>query len=480
VRCFKPTAFRLPRRLAVQAALLFLALFGLYMIGRPHTEVDCVPGPYTAWALVRHGSFDLSRYPRLERHVGGSKEHVLRPRPDGAWVSKYPLGTALTALPLVMPLALFRAEPLSSGGMRTLGKILGALYSAAAVAVFFLLCRRLLPQAWALPCVLLAWGTTLWSVAAQASWSHGPATLFVCLGMHLALAPAHPDDPQADHRSQGLAGLCFGLAILTRPTTILLGAAWGLVLLASGERKAVCRGALGAAGPVLALALHNLFLFGLAGIVGGGYEHEATDAWLIPNWTGLIGLLAAPSRGVLVYTPALLLLPWGVTAIARDRPGLAPFARRLLLAWLAAAGGTILLYSQRIHWWGGWSFGPRTLTETMPVLCLTAGFACASFTTALWRRAAGLLLLLSILIHALGVYGHDNAWRRRHADGASMMRLDDTQIVAHACRFWRRLTGAQADARAAPTSPPPAATPEAAEAPLLLPPATPAQPSGEP
>ena len=58
--------------------------------------------------------------------------------------------------------------------MRRIGKLVGAAYVAAAAVLFYFLCLRVAPSG-ALPALILfALGTGLWSVAAQALWTHGP------------------------------------------------------------------------------------------------------------------------------------------------------------------------------------------------------------------------------------------------------------------------------------------------------------------
>src|SRR5262249_32930014 len=149
--------------------------------GRPQAEVDCVAAPYTAWALLRHGSLDVSPYPEVHYLAGAL---AVRSFPDGTMLSIRPPGSALAALPVLAPLALFREAPPSPATMLYLGKLTAAICSALAAVLFFLLVRRVAPQgAW--PATLLfALGSSVWSVASQALWTHGPATLGVMAALY--------------------------------------------------------------------------------------------------------------------------------------------------------------------------------------------------------------------------------------------------------------------------------------------------------
>jgi len=60
----------------------------------------------------------------------------------------------------------------------------------------------------------------------------------------------------------------------------------------------------------------------------------------------LSGLLIAPSRGLFVYSPALLLALPGVKALSDSVEPPLLGARVLLFAWLAAATATLLFYAR--------------------------------------------------------------------------------------------------------------------------------------
>ena len=152
---------------------------------------------------------------------------------------------------------------------------------------------------------------------------------------------------------------------------------------------------------------------------------------------GLSGLLVAPSRGLLVYTPALLLVPWGVRALVVRRVGGGTFARTMLLFWCGGVIASFLLFARSAGWSGGWSYGPRHLIESLPVLCALFALAVASprFETDWGSKLVVLLASLSVAVHTIGVFGDDRgAWYRRHPEPMQLFELSDTQIEAAARR----------------------------------------------
>ena len=418
----------LHRRTAV-AGLVFAGCLGAYHLnGEAQPEVDCVAAPYAAWSLVRHGTFDLRPHAYLSRHVGG----VIRVLPDGSWVSIYPPGSTLAALPFVAPVAAAREESLRPSAMRRLGKLVAAAYVAAAAVIFHSICRAMVPSAATIATLLFAFGTCLWSVASQSLWMHGPATFWVTLAMRLLLVTSDAPTP----RRNAWAGAALGMAVLTRPTTALFLLATELAFLGSRRAKAAALLGVGAAAPLALLLLHNAVHFG--DLLAGGYGGDALS-WSTPWWLGTAGLVVAPSRGLLVYSPALILAPLGLRAAI----GLAG-KRALLLAWLAAGIATVLLYGKWRVWWGGWCFGPRFLCETMPIFCLIFALGYERLPAGILRRAAWGLVCLSMAIHFLGVFGRDPGWNERHdcgPDGRAFFSPVDTQIEAHAVHLAERVAG---------------------------------------
>ncbi|MFN8445690.1 MAG: hypothetical protein U0175_33170 [Caldilineaceae bacterium] len=95
----------------------------------------------------------------------------------------------------------------------------------------------------------------------------------------------------------------------------------------------------------------------------GYLESESFSAdWLF----GITGLLIGPSRGIIWYSPLLLLGIGGVAWFWRhERLSLAIITAFVLLY--------VLLYGKWYMWHGGFSWGPRFLVPTLPFLALLTG-----------------------------------------------------------------------------------------------------------
>jgi hypothetical protein len=334
---------------------------------RESSSQDTIPARLLPVELVRYGRLDLDR--RFADARGAEPLPYWVQRARGHLVSSYPIAPALLAVPVYAPFLLAGA-PETWAVVNFLSKLSASLFAAASVGLVYLAAQALAageglgPGAALGATLVYAFGTTTWAVSSQGLWGHAPAQLALAVAV-LALVTA-----ERRPRLAGLVGVAAGVMVACRPPTVLLAAAlvaraW---LHVPGRARWAALAGAGAVG--LALAGHNLWLFGH---LEGGYAdvnrthaafHGVPATWSADLAGGLVGLLASPSRGLLVYSPVLLLALAGlVQALARRRGD--------LLAWLAGGvGASVLMLSAYAVWWGGHSFGPRLLSDFLPALAL--------------------------------------------------------------------------------------------------------------
>ncbi len=352
--------------------LLFLIAFFLYNINlRPIASGDSVPAALIPVTLLTEGTLRMDRYSRYYADYCGGMYRSQKDIPVPYFFhetrygifSAYPVATGLLVTPFYMlPVGIYHLFHPDTAEWaffsRIAEKISASAVASGTVVLFYLLCFRLglaRRQAWVLT-FAYAFASQAWAISSQALWQHGPGVLFILSAALAALA--HVDNPSAGKAL--LVGLCCGLAVAVRPTNVLFAAAlggWILIRRPSFWLHYLFPAtALGAA-----LALYNVAVFGT---LRGGYTRPFDADFL----EGLGGLLLSPGRGLFLYFPLAF---FGFTGLYRGIRGKVPDLG-FYLVMIVSFAGQVLLLTKWPTWWGGYSFGPRYLTEVQPMLLLAA------------------------------------------------------------------------------------------------------------
>jgi hypothetical protein len=213
-------------------------------------------------------------------------------------------------------------------------------------------------------------------------------------------------------RTALLGAVCVLMAA-NRPPDALIAGAIVLFIIWSRRRTALWLLA-GGAVPLAALLYYNLYFIGN---IAGGYAlaRVPLKQFFHLSWSGMAGLLISPARGLLVFTPFLVFVPVGLIQRLRT-----PGSRGLAIALSFAVGAQFLLYSQA-DWRGGVSWGPRWLTDPLPILV----WMIAPAPLVLRSHARRLLILAmaaSVVVQTIGAFWYTKASDERifAGDHASM------------------------------------------------------------
>jgi tetratricopeptide (TPR) repeat protein len=355
-------------------ALLCFIVYNLNF--REVSADDTTPARFLPLSILAEGDLDLDEFEFLHLHRTDPKElpYYLQYR-NGHYYSSYPVLPGIMAVPVyVIPtlLGLFDAsEPDFSTDVRITSKVAAALFAALSVAFVYLACRRLFAPRWALGAALLyAFATGTFSISSQGLWQHGPAQLWLALALWSFL----PCDGDTGTSRLGpmaalVGGLGLGLAVAARAVMAVPAA----VLLLYALRRDWRSLPLLLVGPLAVgsvLGWYNLSHFGT--LLGGEAYlgrlhltmHGERGSWKTDFLPGLYGLFFSANRGLVVFTPLVLLAAagaewgWGKRNLA-------------VLRWLAGATClTLLVYGFYSVWWGGWSYGPRYACDVLPLVAV--------------------------------------------------------------------------------------------------------------
>eukprot|EP01132_Coremiostelium_polycephalum_P000447 gene447-565_t len=279
--------------------------------------------------------------------------------------------------------------------------------------------------------ILYAFGTSVFSINSQALWQHAPNTMFISLGLYFYVRlfqdhlqkSSSPLDSIGPNTASFLSSCFLCMATFCRPTSALYPISClvllGFVFL---YRLIVLRGAInwgkwfnvitvyGLTGALFGslFLLHNYHYFGspfktgqtIAAEFISKSKSETPGTWITNFSTGASTLLFSPSRGLFIHSPYLLFIQLGILILLsktfsilffkkpiirqqQNQPQSQPQQRQqqvedqdsLEYLYPFIISVLILFYaaSTFFDYWGGWCFGCRPLTDTMPVLsCLVA------------------------------------------------------------------------------------------------------------
>ncbi len=303
-------------------------VFAIYLLTASWTHpvhTDAFTNVLSARALGAEGTLQLDDHASLAEARYHDTVAWVEEGENGP-ISRYPPGAALHAAPLYVLASgelqptLIRSRLDPDAGIIEIGlpplwpaAVTSAGVTAAAMGILALSFASLTPGRLAVGgAYLAALGTSAWSVSADALWQHGPAMLWIALASLLA-ARAHLIG----------SGLAYAASIIVRPLTAVIAVGTVGVLVVRRRFSALVTFLIAVSVGAAAIVAYNAVVFGEPSLSGGyssGFREKAVSAsplWYVGN---VAGGLFSPTRGVLLWSPFLLLLLPGVPSAWRRAP----------------------------------------------------------------------------------------------------------------------------------------------------------------
>lgn len=368
----------------------FLVLFSSTISWGLRVNIDSISSAATAWNLAQNGTLDFAEIGMEDIYWGVEVE-------DGSvYTNRFP-GNWLPAVPAYL------IAPGIDGDVGERNEVpiwpssltAAALVAAAAVVLNELLREDFAPRKALAITFVAACGTSVWTVAADALWTHSSGVLVLAAAM-LSMRRGR----------YWFAGAWLGYAMTIRPTHAFTALGIG-VALAIGQREWRRLAQIGIPSGVglAALSVYSQVLFG-TWLPTAGYTSRRVGSilGLDPGLTGaftwsdqILGTFFNPYHGVLIYSPFLALCFLF----------LVPGWRRSSIWARAALVGGLLYWAAQLrgnNYIGGYNFfGYRFPIE--PLWLGTIVFAHAWFVAVQrgWGRIIGIVLLtVSLTINTLG------------------------------------------------------------------------------
>lgn len=359
-------------RFPIDAIVLGGAVWLAYMLTCIGTSGDSRWSIPTALSIIYERNVDLNEYAALIEIADGYAIETV----DGHQYTRFPIATSFAALPFVAVLEVAtRAVATMSPRLEEhlvaqsavpyprlsaltfywrVEQAIASFYAALAIAIFYLYACTALPRRSALALsLLLAFCTTIWSVAATALWQHAPSLVLLATALLLI------EKSETHQRYLKFIPIALALAYIVRPTNSIPLVLLSITVVVRHREYALKYIAWGLC-VGLPFCVYSLIVYGallppyyMPGRIGG---HD--DFWL-----ALAANLISPARGLFIYSPFLLFAFWGVYLRLKDSD-----RRPLSYALLAIIALHWISISSFPHWWGGVSFGPRFFTDVLPFM----------------------------------------------------------------------------------------------------------------
>ena len=385
--------------------LLFLFVACVYYVSPVHYLSDSSYSLLMDEAILQHGTPNMLPY-RVERGQGVAfPKHGYLYTIDivrGRLLYILPWGSSLLSLPSVaISDALgFKAAPdgiYDANNERKMQATLAAIVCAACVYVLYTTATAFLSCGWSVVIALsAAFGTPLWSSASRSLWPQTWYLLLITLVIWVITR---------DRIRPVLLGTLLAWACFTRPQALPIAIVVSVYVLIDCE-PAVFPSYI-VTGSVWAAAFCGTMRFFFGHLLPPTYQESMAG---IEFWHGLTprisGLLLSPSRGLFIFVPVIL-FPLYLTV----RYWLVLPRRRLALLALVVIALHVIVTGSWGVWWGGWSYGPRLLMETIPWFVLLSIVGVRAFVDdpQLGRHersavlsAVMLLLTVSVAMNAVG------------------------------------------------------------------------------
>lgn len=332
------------------SVVVFVVVSVVYGASGNTATYDSALSLHTAMSLVREGNTNLDEYRGIVSTTWLSTEEI-----DGHVYMLYPVGASLLAVPFVFVLDRISPqfnESLQHGFGEPVQTALATLVVALTAMLIFRLARGYLRRPYALLIALaFAFGTSAWSTASRTLWQHGPSMLMLTIALLLVLrARSNPQWIQ-------FVSLPLAFAYVIRPTNSIAIVVFSLFVLFT-YRRYFFRYLLWALPIAIPFVLLNLSVYHA---LLPNYYRWYSGFSLNTFFQALIGQWVSPSRGLLIYSPFLILALVGVIVKAKRRE----FEKHdpFILAIIGLHWISISLWW---NWWGGVAYGPRLFTDMLP------------------------------------------------------------------------------------------------------------------
>jgi len=389
----------------------FLIYFGFWVIlyktdinSLPLQSEDIIPTVFTGISIVKDRSIYLNNY--YEMMV--SKY----PQPDDStrtpfylkkigdnYLSAFPILSSLVALPIFYIYLQF-IPSISWNDIYFLSHLSGSFIVSLSSVLFYYLLDSILKfnkRTSILLVIAYSLATVNLPLISQGLWQHGVVQLFLVLGFIYFYK-----------KNYFLMALFLGFGILARPTAAIVFIILGIfiILMKDLNLKSAANFICGILIPLSFFLIYNQVYY--QDISNQGYAGQLFVSWMGNFPESFFGIWLSPSKGILIYSPVLI---FSLIAIYK---GFKKEEYLKISFWVILLHTLVL--SKWKHWYGGFGFGYRMISDILPFLVLPLGFLLENYYDKV-KKWFFITLVISIVIQFSGLIFFDSIWHNAYDTG---------------------------------------------------------------
>lgn len=309
----------------------------------------------------------------------------------------YPIGTSILSIPAIYLSNLIGYKSILENGSFSeknearIQRCSAALTMTLFALILYITARMILPPVISFGCVLaVSLGSQVWSTCSRGMWSHNWLCVLVAIVFFLLLG----SELKKIRQLPIPIGLLMGIMFVCRPTAALFIILFLFFVAFRYKFYDFFKCATTAFCCLLLFMLYSWNCFNAPFppyyMGGNGFNFV---------FSGVAGVLFSPSRGLFLYVPLWLIVLAGVIILWRKL-----VYHQLTILALIGLVMNILLISSWNNWHGGFSYGARLLTDSVPFLGILFIFVVAAFIKMNRGMMKNVLSVLGIALIIVSVW----------------------------------------------------------------------------
>lgn len=417
-------------------SILLFSFFVYNLHANSAATSDSIPNNFTAVNIVYNNRLDLENFRSyfLKKNQGS----VVTENANNILYSKTPVINAILAAPYFYLFdKIHNIQNISASDFlhkdyetyyQSVGKYYAALLSSFSVLFIYLTVISLFKNSIyaGIASVTYAFATSVYSTAALGNWQHAPSLLLINSAYYFLF-----NFLKTKRKSfLFIASILLALATLIRITNLFFFLGFiGVLFFYKPYRKLL-------SGPIIVFLTLILVWQTITISIGipGGYNQEIIRSIQLFSPLNIAlafgSLLISPNVGILIFCPIVIFSFLGIYTNIRSHLKTNDRTSPLFVFLIISSINFIFLLIFSSFWWaweGGFSWGPRLLTEGIPFLIYLGAFYFSTLRSITLKKisyiAFSLLMSWSIFVQVLGVYAYDGGWHRKYYRDKSRLEM---------------------------------------------------------